>query len=487
MASQHSKRILGSIIFIFATCAIATVCYLHFASTGHTVKDFGYFPYAIHQANEFVITNDTHEFTISRRSGEWKLTKPVEAELSDWGKSTAQRINMSHLFYDTKEPASLPNTSQEPDYREEAPRVTVQFFRDDNSIATLTIGSGKKTAEADSERRWIFVDQDPFAYRVFIPLFDFGDALRQPMSSWRNLMMRALDSEQVTEIHYKTSLDEISLDRNGETTADNPQGWRVASASGTGIAADALNHFKIDERRVATILDLVAPFYVDDFVDNVSWSTFDGAQTAASIQVVAGDDQMTLEIGKEIDFSVYPQFAVHGAGSRFVHLVGQESVGVMAARRMLGIMPSFNDLRTKKIWSLPTQFFSRIDVRVGGETISYKPHNTNDPNDSKAWIGIRSDDAGQPLELNEKHLIAFVKTLSRLEAVRFATAEEKDETLNAAEITVYLQNASEPTHRLLIGGAHGNVYRLAQADDSEVFVLSEPVVGLLTRPLTNEQ
>ena len=454
---------------LIAVCAAAGIgVYGYNASSQHTVGDFSYFPYELRHSDRIIFNRDGSDFELVRENGNWHISSPINAPLSEWGQNALNILMTSRVFVDTREPAKF--TADGSDYRRAQNDVSVEFFKGNERIVRMTIGAGKREETSDAERRWVFVDGDDSAYRVFVPLTDFGETLSQPLSAWRNTLLAQIDSRNVTKIAYYTMADDIMLDRQGTISDDNPQGWRVARAIGRDIDDASLKTFVIDERRVATILDMTAPLYVDDFADGISWEDAAVQGARAQIRLTHDDTVTTFEIGDEIDDTQYPQFKSLGDGARFARLQNSAQVAVISARRLLGMMPGFNDLRTKKVWKLSSSSFSCIELRMGARTWKYHPGNT------KAWIVSEN---GNTSAVQENKLITFIKTLSNLEVLRYATSDEKNENLNAAEIRVYENNAETPTHKMTFGGSHDGIYRFAQADDGPVFALPEIIARIL--------
>ncbi len=463
---RNKWLILCLLLAIFAVGGIGI--YLYQTSAKHTVGDFSSFPYAVQQADKLVFERGADRFEIARIHGVWRVTQPIEAALSEWGTGALDQLMRSRIFVDTREPANSSLAGE--DYRRQANAVTVGFWNGETPIARVTVGSGKREATADAERRWFFVEGDETAYRVFVPLTDIGDVLMQPLSAWRDTLLSRIDARDITKITYRTIADELVLDRNGEASADNVQGWRIATASGRDIDSDALEKFVIDERRVATILDLLSALFVDDFADGVSWEKAAPKGVLATIEVAHGEKVTVLEVGDEIDYQQYPQYALHGEGARFIRLAGASQIAVVSARRLLGMMPGFSDLRSKKVWQLASTSFSAIEVRYGAEKRRYQP------GDAKVWVDVED---GVQHAVDEAKLIAFIKVLSKLEALRYATQEERTESLNAGEILIFEHGSTEPAHKIVLGGSHEGLYRFAQADGGPVFAISEVITKIL--------
>jgi len=463
---RNKWLILCVLLAVFAVSGIGV--FLYQTNAKHTVGDFSTFPYELQRADKLAFVRGTERFEVSRTNGVWRVTQPIDAELSDWGTNALNQLMRSRIFVDTREPAV--SSLAGGDYRRVENAVTVEFSSGETQIARVTVGSGKREATADAERRWLFVEGDETAYRVFVPLSDIGEVLTQPLSAWRNTLLGRIDSREITQISYHTIADELVLDRKGEVSADNAQGWRVASASGQDIAPDALEKFVIDERRVATILDLVSALFVDDFADGVSWEKAAPNGAVATIKIVHGEQSTTLEVGSEIDFKQYPQLSQHGEGARFVRLAGDATVAVVSARRLLGIMPGFSDLRTKKVWQLASTSFSAIEVRYGAQIRRYQA------GDAKVWVDVEE---GESYAVEEAKLISFIKVLSKLEVLRYATREEQAEVLNAGEILIFENGGTEPAHKIVFGGSHEGLYRFARADDGPLFAVSEVITKIL--------
>ena len=474
--SLLNRRFLLIALCLFACIGVGALA-LWTHTSPQTVRDFSTFPYSIQAFDKLVLTQHGQTFEIERvplaQGGIWQITSPVRAPLSDWGLSVIERLSKAPAIYiDMREPAQWTNVGEDPRHLPDDTRVEAEFLRGGKTIAKLTFGQGKREATANAERRWVFVEGDDTAYRVFTPLYDFGAPFLAPMRSWRNTLLLAIDAHQISAIHTRTVQDEITLDRQGEANENNPQGWRIADYSGTDISKDALAHFRIDDRRVATILDLISPLYVDDYADGVMWSSIAPNGPAASIDIQLNDTTQTLEIGPEIDPKLWPAFAVFGEGARFAHLKGDETTAILTARRLLGIMPSLNDLRTKKIWQLRTDTLSAIEITVHDKTIRYRPSSET----SQAWQG---ECDGVVSEVRVPGLISLVKNVSGLEALRYATAEETGVALDEASVRIYENGKAEPSHVILMSAPQKNLFRFAKADDGPLFAISEGIAGMI--------
>lgn len=465
--------------FILLACLLAclvsgiTFFVMRHAPSG-TVRDFSDFPYAIETFDRLVLTQHGQSFEIAREAqaqGEtWRIVSPIEASLGDWGISVLQRLSKPRsLFIDIMEPAQLP--TQE-DYRrlpaEET--VTAEFLRDGRRLAKMTFGKGKREATANAERRWVFVDGDETAYRVFTPLYDFGTPFFSPMRAWRDTRILSLDAHVIRAIHYRTAQDVLTLDRQGTADETNPQGWRVADFSSQALPSDVLKNFRIDERRVATILDLLSPLYADDMADGVSWSSLVTHTPSASIEIRTDEKNLTLEIGPEIDLKQWPAFTGLGEEARFAHMKGDETTFILSGRRLLGLMPSIHDLRTKKIWRLRTDTLSGVEVTVGERTLFYRP------SASKTW---QAEEAGTVSEVREAGLVALIKGLSGLEALRYATAEEASVSLQAARIRIYENGDDSVAHQIVFSEPQQALFRFARVDDGPIFAISEGLADML--------
>ncbi|MCL2325722.1 MAG: DUF4340 domain-containing protein, partial [Proteobacteria bacterium] len=355
-----------------------------------------------------------------------------------------------------------------------APPTTVTFSRAGQVIVRLTLGTGQTLGTANSERRWFFVQGDAMAYRVFVPLYDVGTLFEVPPSGWRDRRWVDIEAGGITSMVFETAVDAFSLDRLGQPSAKNPQGWRVAWARGEGIDPFDSDGFVIDERRIATIIDLVAPLYVDDFADGLSWEAVRGSGAGARIQIHGAGPAMTLEVGGEVGAEVFPAFRALGEGARFVHIAGRQEVAVMTARRLLGILPLFDDLRTKSVWEFSSSRLASVSVRVYARQWRYAPGQDG------VWMGY---EGGEAVSLDEGALAGFVKMLIGLQALRFATPAEKDEPLHAAQVDVFLDDADEPAYQLRLGQSHQGLYRLARVNEGPVFVLPEAIAGILLSDL----
>ena len=461
-------------VWVFIVLALVVVIgvggYFYYAGSQSTVRDFSRFPYDVRFSDEIVVESAAGRMALVRREGGWQMAEPVESALDEAVRERLEVVLASDFFVDMMAKADEEGGG----HRRLASPTIVTFSKDGQVIVQLTLGTGQTLATANSERRWFFVQGDAMVYRVFVPLYDVGMLFEVPPSGWRDRRWVDMDADGITSMVFKTAVDAFALDRLGQPSAKNPRGWRVAWARGEDIGPFEPDDFVMDERRIATILDLVAPLYVDDFADGVLWEAVKGSGAGARIQIHGAGPVVNLEVGGEIDPEAFPAFRSLGEGARFVHIVGRQEVAVMTARRLLGILPLFDDLRTKSVWAFSPSRLASVSVRVYARQWQYAP------GQGGLWMGYEGSDAAL---LDEGALAGFVKTLTGLQALRFATPAERDESLHAAQVDIFLDDAAEPAYQLRIGQSHQGLYRLARVNEGPVFVLPEAIIGILLSDL----
>ena len=328
------------------------------------------------------------------------------------------------------------------------------------------------------------------AYRTFVPLMDFGPMFEQPVSAWRMREFFKLGTADIISIELWSAREHFKVDRQGSPTADNPQGWRMVSASANDNPVETA-HFELDERRIATVVELMTPFMVDDWADGLSQLEIASFQFGGGITVGAKDRAYRIQIGPEVDFTQHPEWMPAGEGARYIRVEGDKRIGIISSRRLLGIFPSLDDMRTKRVWDADSTHLAAIEVQVGSHCLRYKPQRAN------VWESaacLSSETAIEAKAIPDKELANYAKVINALQAVRYATPEEKaDISLKSAEVRLYMDAPDHLAYRLTLSDSIKNLYRYAQVwrgnvDGSEelgpIFVLSEGICRLLLSDLT---
>ena len=152
--------------------------------------------------------------------------------------------------------------------------------------------------------------------------------------------------------------------------------------------------------------------------------------------------------------------------------------------RLMGVFPSFDDMRTKHVWHLVTEKFSGIEIRVGESCVHYGACSGGH------WCARKCSSGGEETALKATALGNYLKVLTSLQAVRYATAEEREAAdLSGAEVTVY---EGEARYVLRMSEPVKGKYRYAQVThyDSDgntvpggLFLVTEAISRLLLEDL----
>ncbi|MBQ8036100.1 MAG: DUF4340 domain-containing protein [Proteobacteria bacterium] len=449
----------------------------------HTVSDFSVYPCAYRGADRIVIAQQGHETEFSRASGDWRLTRPVDEAVDMDAGVALNNFMFSKLFVDRHEVVT------DESWKSYAGDVVtaVKFFKGEQELCAFELGVGEKKGDVDSERRWIRSGND--AYRAYVHLLDFGRVLEQPTAGWRDRRWLQLSTSSIERLEVGSAGERFVADRSGERSAENPQGWRIVSAWRDGEID--VSGFRIDERRIATVVDLVTPLMIDDWVDDLSDQ--DGVTYSGKLGVTSNGTSYVIEIGDEVDLSRHPEFSRLGEGARYIRVEGDKRVGVASRQRVMGLFPGIDEMRSKRVWSIDTSRLAGVDVRKGEACVRYLPAGPEQwavhacPGETEA--GVRP--------ISARALGLFAKALMRLEAVRYVNGEELSRVLpelseGGARVLLYMDDLSAVDHEVVLSRSYEKMYRYARvsergADGVEasgpVFVIAESLASILLEDL----
>jgi hypothetical protein len=476
------KVILASVVVLIL---LGIALWVFMPSHKRKVADFSVFPCEINKADTVQIETGDQRITLGHVSGDWRIVKPVAEEL-DWGAYQAfGAFWASKIFVDEKHEI---NPEEKQRLSKQIPTF-VEFIQKDKTLCRLELGQGIKLPTVDSERRWVFMDN--MAYRTFIPLMDYGQLLEQPVAGWRVRTLEQLTTSSIEGIRIRTQSETFNLDRNGKKTEKNPQGWQMVSAQKNDQPL-RLDDFELDERRVATVVDLVTPFMVDEWADFLTDSEKAAIEFGGTLEITANKKDYAFEIGSLVDFNQHPEYAWTKEGARYVREKGKERIGILTSQRLAGIFPGLDDMRTKNVWKLDSSVFSAIEVKVGDACMRYAASGPN------VWSGSACPEneapASESQSIHPETLGNYVKTLTSLQAARYVTEEESAQvSLNEAEIRIYENADFRLAHVLRMGQTVRDIYRFGRVDhvladgsteNGPIFVLPEQIARYLLTDLT---
>ena len=479
-----NKKILIAIAVICA--AILAVTAFLVTRTQHTVSDFSIYPCRFDRATSLAIDSSDGRLVLAQaQPGEWRISSPYNEKIAREPHTELMQFLIARMFID--EQAVLSADEKQRLQKPNAKKVT--FYNGDQVLCSFELGHGYKLPTVDSERRWIFPEGSEISYRTFVPLMDFGPLFEQPFGAWRERIMVQIPSAQFKQIEISAPGEQLVIAR---TENGNSRDYYLASAKQNDEVID-VSSFAIDPMRVATLIELAAPLFIDDWAEDVDGSGF---VYTGRLTIRTDQDVQYMEIGPEVDYASHPQWAYLGEGARFVrNRLGR--IGVVSAQRLMGLFPSLNDLRAKKVWDIDTTRISAIDVRVTQNCLRYLPVS------KEAWAGTPCDwfennalSGEQPQNLDMKQLATLAQTIQRLVAVRYAEPQEmttNGATLDPpeAELYLYFDLQQTPTYILRLSGSVKNLYRYANirtmngdsVTDGPTFVLSEGIVRILLSDL----
>lgn len=451
----------------------------------HTVSDFQVFPCQFYKADQITIAHQ-QQIQFEKKGQIWQLSKPSQEPVEPQAmQQLAQFLYAKMLVDDQRE--LTPQTHQSL----AIPNPTVvKFYHAGEELCEFELGQGQKYATADSERRWVFMGDK--AYRAFVPLMDFGPMFEQPLSAWRIREFFSLGTRDILSLEIQSNREHFKVDRQGTQRRGNPQGWRLASANTSEMPVD-IAKFKIDERRIATVVELLTPFIIDDWADNLSPDEIQQMQYGGSITVGTQKRDYRIQIGPEVNYTQHPEWMNLGEGARYIRVDGDERIGLISSRRLLGIFPALDDMRTKSVWDADSTHLAAIEIQVNANCLRYQPKGAD------VWVStacLHADTQVDSKTIPNTELANYAKVINSLQAVRYATPEEKSEiTLGAVQIRLFMDEPTHLAYILNMSESIRNLFRYAQVQSENengqmtagpIFVLTEGISKILLSDLTSE-
>lgn len=449
----------------------------------HTVSEFEFFPCRFEESDQIEITH-LQKIQFQKEGQTWQLTQPVREPVEPQAMQQLAQFLHAKMFVDDQRELT-PQTRQS--FSVQTPTV-VKFYQNNKELCEFELGIGQKYATADAERRWIFMGDK--AYRTFVPLMDFGPMFEQPASAWRMREFFRLSTQDIISLEIQSAREHFKVDRQGTKSSDNPQGWRMVSADASQMPIE-ISKFKLDERRIATVIELLTPFIVDDWGDGLPSNEMQQMQYGGSLIVGTPDREFRIKIGPEVDFSQHPEWMSLGEGTRYIRVEGDDRIGLISSRRLLGIFPSLDDMRTKSVWDADSTHLAAIEVEVESHCLRYEPQTAD------VWKSApcanHSDDIDSAV-IPDKELANYAKVINSLQAVRYATPEEKsDIILGAAQIRLFMDDPTHVAYILSMSETIRNLFRYAQVQSENedgqmvsgpIFILTEGISKILLSDLT---
>lgn len=471
--------ISGSIAILAIVCVVA---YLLWAK-GHknTVKDFSVYPCAYATADEIDFSAPGRQMTLQRERDTWVLSKPQHENIEDAVLAEFRLFMNSRIFIDDKRDLASQTKS---DFEASIPTV-VAFKKDGALLCEFELGKSLKLPTSSDERRWIFPKGQNVALRTFVPLIDYGLLLEQPTFAWR--LKKWFESHAGIEtVKILSTADAFELDKKGEKTPENPSGWQMTNIQTTDPDFDD-KQFEFDLDRIATLLSLLSPLYVDDIAYDLSDDEKNSVQFAGKIEFQADGTTHTLEIGTPADLSKHPEWLFYGEGTRYIRFDGKPTLGIMSPNRLVGVFPSIADMRSKDIWKLDSTTFSSIEIEQTNACVRYLPTAPNIWSSEPCTSGHTDR-----VEIPNRELALFVKTLVSTKAVRYITPAERDDALSMLEspdasIRIFSGKNNELQTTLQLSPPRKSLFRYARVIDhhlgtrSPVFVITEGIAAILLR------
>ncbi len=469
------------LILLSVLVVLVIVAGILFSRHQHTVSDFDVFPCEFSRSDEISVETEYGEMRLKREGGRWAMTEPVQEALEPGALMALNRFISARMYVDDRRKL----TQDEKKHLSIEKPTHLTFLAQGETLCRLELGQGIKLPTVDSERRWVFMGEE--AYRAFVPLFDFGPFFEQPVSGWRQREWLSLSMMDVTGIEIWTQNESFRVERTGVKTESNPQGWRLSRAE-VDLNPQAVDDFDLDERRVATILELVTPFYVDDWADGVEDKV---KNPGGRLTIETEGHSYVFYIGEELIPGADKTKSWLGEGARYMRRDGDRRTGVVMARRLMGIFPSLDEMRTKRVWKLDLSQLAAIEIEVGGSCVEYYPGRGGKWNGRAC--GQTEDDAR---ELDAQLLGNYIKTLESVQAVRYATPEERKKfEAGEAELRVYMHQERELSYRLKLSEAMKGLYRYGQVLRSDaggeeepgpVFVITEGILQVILSDLRSD-
>ena len=452
----------------------------------HTVSDFAFYPCPYVQSDHVIITTPSTKVHFQKSHNGWEITQPYQEAINLDAETALNTFLASKLLIDEKR-----TVSQEERQRLQSDHPThVTFLKGTQELCGFEIGRGYKLPTVDSERRWIFPDDTSDAYRTFVPLQDFGEMFEQPLAGWRQLQMLPISTASIRAIEVWTQNESYKLRRSDQKNAKNPMGWKLIRAQSDIDAVD-VDNFEPDYLRISTIIDLLTPFYIDDWASDLSEEEKSAITFGGKLTLTLSESTKEIQIGSEVDLSKHPQWQYLGAGARYIQIRGDSKLGIISAQRLMGIFPSLDDMRTKDVWHIDSEHLSKIEIQVGTACVKYTPASP------QQWQGSlcqpESDNPDSPVDIHPEALGNYAKTLTSLQAVRYISAEEKPLAATllsepAAEIRLFFDHEETPQKTLVLSEIQKNLFRYARVITRDslpgpTFILTSGITQLILTDL----
>lgn len=468
------------VILCAAVVILLTAALILIPRVQHTVSDFSVYPCDFSQSDTITIDDPGRHIELVREGFDWSMRVPYSERLDLGAEEQLKHFLNASILIDEKRIGS----ESELEVLRSENRTKVLFSSSGNPLCGFELGRGYKLPTVDSERRWILTEGA--AYRTFIPLMDYGPLFEQPTAGWRSRSWLNLETDSVQSLEFRTSGEQFRLSRTGQKSQSNPQGWRMEWAHQGEDDVD-LSLFGLDERRVATVIELLTPFIVDDWAE-IPESHREAMKFGGVLKIGTVSGDHVVYLGEEVDFERYPEYRRLGEGTRYVRLDEETRIGVINVYRLMGVFPSFDDMRTKHVWDLETEKFSGIEIRVNGSCVRYGAGSTG------RWCALACrGESGEETPLKATTLGNYLKVLTTLQAVRYATAEERESAdLSGAEVEIFEGGEDVGSYILRLSASVKERYRYAQVTrrrtdgslvSSGVFLTTEAISRLLLEDL----
>lgn len=468
--------IIGVILVVLCTCFFLTR-----SKTRHTVSDFAPYPCDFRAADEIAIDAPGRHMVLTRKNAPWHLSAPYEEALDDGARAELETFMRGKMFVDEKH--ELDETTRR-DFSHDIP-TKVSFKHHGAPLCSFELGKSLQLPTADAERRYLIDETNRVVYRAFVPLMDFGLLLEQPTAGWRMKKYFDAGEEAIATLSFLSATETYALDRLGEKTIQRTSGWQLSRAERNGEAVD-LSRFELDDTRVDTVVNLLSPLFVDDWAYDLTAEERAAIQYNGAVVFRVGEKTHTLHIGTEADMSKHPEWLPFGDGSRFVKFDDSDKIALMSFQRLMGIFPSLDDMRSKKVWSLDASQFAAIEIEQGGACTRYRPIAPD------TWGAAACDSADAPSAIPNRALAIFTKALLSLQAVRYVPSFELDSaesmlSVPDAEIRVYSGDPATLSATLSLSAPLKSLFRYARVsypnedEPMPIFVISEGNASILLR------
>lgn len=479
-----------TLILITSILIISTILWFVLSKNKkHTVSDFAFYPCQFIQSNKIDITSQTQKLTLQKSGSNWEIIHPYHEILNMDAESALNTFLASKMMIDEKRTVS----AQERERLQSDHPTHVTFYNGTQELCGFELGRSYKLPTVDSERRWLFPDNTSDAYRTFVPLQDFGELFEQPLAGWRQLQMLNLSVSAIRAIEIWTQNESYKLDRSGQKSQKNSMGWQLVSAKSETDTIDT-EQFELDDIRVSTVLELLTPFYLDDWANDIPQEEKSSIVYGGKLILTLPNSIQILQIGSEVDLSKHPEWQYLGPGTRYVQVKGDPRLGIISAQRLMGIFPSLDDMRSKDVWHIDSEHLSKIEIQVGTACVKFTPGS------SGQWQGSdcssETDSPDSPIDIHPESLGNYAKTLTSLQAVRYAAASEKPVAATLlsnpdAELRLFFDHEETPQTTLVLSDVQNNLFRYARVQHRDkipgpIFILTDGIARLILTDLRHD-